>query len=59
MVKKFFKDKKFKKAMISNIPLGRLGTDSDIATAAVYLASNASSMITGSSLVIDGGWTAK
>jgi len=59
MVKKFFKDKKFKKAMMSNIPLGRLGTDSDIATAVVYLASNASSMITGSSLVIDGGWTAK
>ena len=59
MVKKFFKDKKFKKAMMNNIPLGRLGTDSDIATAAVYLASNASSMITGSSLVIDGGWTAK
>jgi NAD(P)-dependent dehydrogenase (short-subunit alcohol dehydrogenase family) len=59
MVKKFFKDKKFKKAMMNNIPLGRLGTDSDIATAVVYLASNASSMITGSSLVIDGGWTAK
>jgi len=59
MVKKFFKDKKFKKAMMNNIPLGRLGTDSDIATAVVYLASNASSMITGSSLIIDGGWTAK
>ncbi len=59
MIKNFFKDKKFKKAMIDNIPLGRLATDSDIATAVVYLASNASSMITGASLVIDGGWTAK
>jgi len=59
MVKNFFKDKKFKKAMMDNIPLGRLASDSDIATAVVYLASNASSMITGSSLVIDGGWTAK
>ena len=59
MVKKFFKDKKFKTQMINNIPLGRLATDSDIATAIVYLASNASSMITGSSLMIDGGWTAK
>ena len=59
LVKNFFKDKKFKKAMMDNIPLGRLATDSDIATAVVYLASNASSMITGSSLVIDGGWTAK
>jgi NAD(P)-dependent dehydrogenase (short-subunit alcohol dehydrogenase family) len=59
MVKNFFKDKKFKKAMMDNIPLGRLATDSDIATAVVYLASNASSMMTGSSLIIDGGWTAK
>ena len=59
MVKKFFEDKKFKKTMMNNIPLGRFGTESDIATAVVYLASNASSMITGSSLVIDGGWTAK
>jgi NAD(P)-dependent dehydrogenase (short-subunit alcohol dehydrogenase family) len=45
--------------MINNIPLGRLATESDIATAIVYLASNASSMITGSSIIIDGGWTAK
>ena len=59
MVKNFFKDKKFKTQMINNIPLGRLATESDIATAVVYLASNASSMITGSSLMIDGGWTAK
>ena len=59
LVKKFFKDKKFKTQMINNIPLGRLATESDIATAIVYLASNASSMITGSSLMIDGGWTAK
>ena len=59
LVKNFFKDKKFKKAMIDNIPLKRFATESDIATAVVYLASNASSMMTGSSLVIDGGWTAK
>ena len=59
MVKNFFKDKKFKKAMMNNIPLGRLATESDIATAVVYLASNASSMITGSSLIVDGGWNAK
>ena len=59
MVKKFFKDKNFKKSVIQNIPLGKVATESDIATAVVYLASNASSMMTGSSLVIDGGWTAK
>ncbi len=59
MVQNFFKDKKFKKAMVDNIPLGRFATESDIATAVVYLASSASSMITGSSLIIDGGWNAK
>ncbi len=59
MVKKFFKNKDFKKSVIKNIPLGKIATESDIATAVVYLASDASSMMTGSSLVIDGGWTAK
>ena len=59
MVKKFFKNKDFKKSVIENIPLGKVATESDIATAVVYLASDASSMMTGSSLVIDGGWTAK
>ncbi len=59
LVKNFFKDKLFKKTMMANIPLGRFATVSDIATAIVYLASDASSMITGSSLVIDGGWTSK
>ena len=59
MVKNFFKDKKFKKAMLNNIPLGRFATVSDVATAVVFLASNASSMMTGSSLMVDGGWTTK
>ena len=56
---KIFKDKSFKKSVIENIPLGKVATESDIATAVVYLASDAASMMTGSSLVIDGGWTAK
>jgi len=59
MVKQFFKDKKFKSSVLNTIPLGRLATESDVASAVVFLASNASSMITGSSLLIDGGWTAK
>ena len=59
MVRKFFKDKSFKKSVIENIPLGKVATESDIASAVVYLASDAASMMTGSSLVIDGGWTAK
>ncbi len=41
------------------IPLGELATTDQIATAAVYLASPAAAMITGHSLVIDGGWTAQ
>ena len=59
MIKKFFKNKKFKKEMIKNIPLGRVADVSDVATAVAFLASDSASMITGSSIMIDGGWTAK
>ncbi len=59
MVKKFFKDKKFKKEAIRNIPLGKAATVSDVATAVAFLAAESSSMITGTSLLVDGGWTAK
>ena len=44
--------------MLKNIPLGRFADASDIASAVVFLASDSSSMITGTSLLIDGGWTA-
>ena len=57
--KKYLANKKFNKYVLSNIPLGRIATESDVATAITYLSSNASSMITGSSIIIDGGWTAK
>ena len=59
MVKAFFKNKKFKKKMLKNIPLGRIATESDVATAVAFLAADSSAMITGTSLVVDGGWTAK
>ena len=59
MTKKFLKSKKFKREVLGNIPLGRFAELSDIATATVYLASDAASMITGTSLLVDGGWTAK
>ena len=59
MTRKFFKSKKFKKEVIGNIPLGRFAELSDVATATVFLASDAASMIPGTSLLVDGGWTAK
>jgi NAD(P)-dependent dehydrogenase (short-subunit alcohol dehydrogenase family) len=59
MVKKFFKNKKFKNKMLKNIPLGRVAKESDVATAVAFLAANSSEMITGTSLVVDGGWTAQ
>ena len=59
MTRKFLKSKKFKKEVLGNIPLGRFAELSDIATATVYLSSDAASMITGTSLLVDGGWTAK
>jgi len=58
MTRDFFKNKKFKLEVLNKIPLGRIAEVSDVATAVAYLASDASSMITGTSLLIDGGWTA-
>ena len=57
--KKYLANKSFKKYALSNIPLGRIATESDVATAITFLASDAASMITGTSVIIDGGWTAK
>ena len=59
MTKKFLKNKKFKKETLNNIPLGRFAEMSEIASTVVFLASDASSMIHGTSILVDGGWTAK
>ena len=59
MTKKFLKNKKFKRDTLNNIPLGRFAELSEVASSVVFLASDAASMITGTSLLVDGGWTAK
>ncbi len=48
-----------RKKMHARQPIGRMGRPDEIANAALYLASEEASFVTGSTLVIDGGWTAK
>ena len=57
--KKYFADKKYNKYVKENTPINKVVTISDVATSVVVLASEAASMITGTSIIIDGGWTAK
>ena len=58
-VRKYFKNKAFKKFALENLPLGRIASESDVATAIAFLSSDAASMITGTNIIIDSGWTAK
>ena len=58
MTAPYFENAEFKADALSRIPMGELGRLEDIMGAVVFLASPASAMITGSSIVIDGGWTA-
>jgi NAD(P)-dependent dehydrogenase (short-subunit alcohol dehydrogenase family) len=58
LTKPFFDDAAFKASVLSKIKLGRIGQVEDLMGAIVFLASDASALMTGTSLVIDGGWTA-
>lgn len=58
LTRPFFEDASFKASVLAKIKLGRLGSVEDLMGAAVFLASDASALVTGTSLVVDGGWTA-
>lgn len=47
----------FYQGVVSKIPLGRVGTINDVSNAVIYFLSEASSMLTGTLLLVDGGWT--
>jgi NAD(P)-dependent dehydrogenase (short-subunit alcohol dehydrogenase family) len=59
MTREFFEDETFKASVLAKIKLGRLGRPEDLIGAVVLLAGDASSLITGTHIIVDGGWTAE
>jgi NAD(P)-dependent dehydrogenase (short-subunit alcohol dehydrogenase family) len=59
MTAPFLADEAFRAEVTGRIPLGRIGNVSDVTGAVVFLASPAAGLVTGTSLVVDGGWTAQ
>jgi NAD(P)-dependent dehydrogenase (short-subunit alcohol dehydrogenase family) len=58
MTRPFFEDAAFRASVEAKIKLGRIGRVEDLMGGVVYLASDASNLVTGTTIVIDGGWTA-
>lgn len=58
MTRPMFENPDFHRDVIARIPMGKIGQVQDVANAVVFLASDASAMVTGDSLKVDGGWTA-
>jgi NAD(P)-dependent dehydrogenase (short-subunit alcohol dehydrogenase family) len=59
MTRPFFQNQAFREDTLRRIKLGRLGQLDDLTGAIVFLASEAAALMTGTSLVVDGGWTAE
>jgi NAD(P)-dependent dehydrogenase (short-subunit alcohol dehydrogenase family) len=55
--RKWLDDEAFRDSVVARIPLGRVGEPADVAGAVVYLVSPASALVTGTTLMVDGGWT--
>jgi 2-deoxy-D-gluconate 3-dehydrogenase len=53
-----FENEAFREEVLSNIPLGRIGEVDDVLGAVVFLASSAADLVTGHTILVDGGWTA-
>jgi NAD(P)-dependent dehydrogenase (short-subunit alcohol dehydrogenase family) len=59
MVAGFLANPEFKEFVLSKIKLGRLGQPADVTGAVVFLASDAAALMTGTHIIVDGGWTAE
>ena len=59
LTESYFDDASFEASLATTVPLGRVGQPRDVANAALYLASELSSYVTGVALPVDGGWLAE
>lgn len=59
MTAPYFEDAAFRREVLGKIPMGRIGTVNEVVGAVLFLASDAASLITGTSLLVDGGYTAQ
>ena len=59
LIRRIADDPRVRDGLLSRIPMGRMASEREVALAAVYLCSDAAAMVTGTSLLVDGGWTAQ